>query len=75
MRVEESLSSSLVGASAIPKPTPKFPPKSIPTPRLQLKVEDNFLTFDSSTKISFQRTLRIPDDGKVYPVITQLPSI
>lgn len=30
-----------------------------------LKVKDNKLIFNDTTSITFHRTLRIPDDGKV----------
>lgn len=35
--------------------------------KLAVKVENNSLKFGSAS-ISFQRTLRIPDDGKTYPL-------
>ncbi len=35
---------------------------------LQVSVEDNALHFGEDVAISFQRTLRIPDDGHTYPL-------
>jgi hypothetical protein len=35
---------------------------------LEVKVESNRLVFDDGLALSFQRTLRIPDDGNTYPL-------
>ena len=43
---------------------------SIKTPAIDIEVsiDDDQLIFGNALSISFQKTLRIPDDGKVYPL-------
>ena len=43
---------------------------STKTPAIDIEasVDDDQLTFGNSLSISFQKTLRIPDDGRVYPL-------
>lgn len=36
--------------------------------QLKVTVNSNTLSFGSDVRIEFHRTLRIPDDGKIYPL-------
>lgn len=35
---------------------------------MKVRVKQNEIDFDNTLSISFQRTLRIPDDGRIYPL-------
>lgn len=42
--------------------------KSKSKPKLEITLENNEIFFGENFSVSFQRTLRIPDDGKKYPL-------
>jgi len=57
----------------LPCPRPGPPPSRRPPPssqssRLEVRVEDNILKIGEHLCITFERTLRVPDDGKIYPL-------
>lgn len=59
--------------AAPPPPPPPQNPSSGPSRTLRVKVENNRLVFlhepsNTGLTVTFQRTLRIPDDGKSYPL-------
>lgn len=52
-----------------PNPPPNPPPSNAASNNaLDVRVEDNILKIGEHLCITFERTLRVPDDGKIYPL-------